>query len=95
MDYSESGNDHGFIILDLAQDISRARIVDKLKAENITALSLYSRRTAKDQRSLHLVEIDSYLPQEDGRIQSLLARFEDDAATCMSIGGYPVLPFLE
>lgn len=96
MNFNASGEDHSFLLLDLDQGVSRARVVDLLKAVGITALSLYSSRTQNaNGRSSHLVEVESFVSQDDPRLHDLLGRFEDDSCRCVAMGGYPLLPFLK
>lgn len=96
MNFNSSGQDHSFLMLDLDQGVSRARVVDKLKSVGITALSLYSSRTHNaNNRSSHLVEVESYVAENDRRIQELMGQFEDDSCRCVVMGGYPLLPFLK
>ncbi len=95
MNFNESGMDHSFLLLDLDQAVSRARVVDKMKMLEITALSIYSRRVRGiSDRSLHLVEVDSYIGNDDPRLQQILDRLENPEGKCMVVGGYPVLRLL-
>lgn len=96
MQFSPSGDDHSFLMLDLDQGVSRARAVDKLKSVGITALSLYSSRTNNvNNRSVHLVEVEGYVGADDPRIGEFLGKFEDEFCRCVVMGGYPLLPFLK
>jgi chorismate mutase-like protein len=96
LSFNASGDDHSFLMLDLDHEVSRARVVDKLKAAGMTALSLYSRRAHSiNNRSIHLVEVESFVGQDDPRIADVLDKFEDDSARCVVIGGYPLMPFLK
>jgi chorismate mutase-like protein len=93
--FHDSGRDHSFLLLDLDQMVSRARVVDKMKALGITALSINSRRIrGLSERSLHLFEVDSYISPDDPRLQQLLENLENPEGRCVVVGGYPVLPLL-
>ncbi|HEY8189809.1 MAG TPA: chorismate mutase [Micavibrio sp.] len=93
--FNDSGKDHSFLLLDLDQMVSRARVVDKMKALGITALSINSRRVrGLIERSLHLFEVDSYISPDDPRLQQLLEKLENPEGRCIVVGGYPVLPLL-
>lgn len=96
MDFNPSIEDHTFLMMEMDHGVSRAKIVDKLKSVGMTALSLYSRRTHRtSDRSIHLVEVDCYVPVDDPRIDDLRARFDDDRLKCTVMGGYPLMPFLK
>jgi len=95
MNFNASGEDHSFLMLDLDQGVSRARVVDKLKSVGLIALSLYSSRANANNRSVHLVEVESYVGEDDPRMRELTGKFEDDSCRCVVMGGYPLLPFLK
>lgn len=93
--FQASGEDHSFLLLDLDETVSRARVVDKVRLVGLNAISIYSRRPGIPQdRSLHLVEVDSYVAADDPVLKSLLAKLESAEGKCTALGGYPVLPFL-
>lgn len=93
--FQPSDDDHSFLILDLDETVSRARVVDKAKLVGMNAISIYSRRPRMPQdRSLHLVEVDSYVPADDPRLKELLDHLENPEGKCTALGGYPVLPLL-
>jgi len=96
LDFLSSDKDHSFLLVDLDQTVSRARVVDKMKSVGLTAISIYSRRTAAVQdRSLHLVEVDSFVTSDDARLAQLLEKLESPDGKCLALGGYPVLPVLK
>lgn len=91
--FKNSGRDHSFLLLDLDQNISRAKVVDKIKALDLTALSIYSRRPRTQyDRSLHLVEVNAFVSHDDPRLKQILEKLESDDGQCFALGGYPVLP---
>jgi len=95
LDFKDSDQDHSFLVLDLDHTVSRARVVDKIKALGLNALSIYSRRLRTTQdRSLHLVEVDSFVASDDVRLKQLLEKLENPDGQCVALGGYPVLPVL-
>lgn len=95
LDFQTSDDDHSFLVLDLDETVSRARVVDKIKLVGLNAISIYSRRLRMPQdRSLHLVEVDSFVPSDDPRLKTLLEKLESAEGKCTSLGGYPVLPLL-
>lgn len=95
LDFLSSDKDHSFLLVDLDQTVSRARVVDKMNSVGLTAISIYSRRTREQQdRSLHLVEVDSLVTNGDPRLAQVLEKLESPDGKCLALGGYPVLPVL-
>lgn len=94
--FSDSGDDHSFLLLDVDQEVSRARIVDKIKALGLTAVSIYSRRVhSGHNRNLHLVEVNSFIGDGDPRLQQLVEKMETaEGGKCQAMGGFPILPSL-
>ncbi|AGH98195.1 chorismate mutase [Micavibrio aeruginosavorus] len=93
--FNDSGNDHSFLFLDLDDSISRARIVDRLKAMGLTPLSLLSRKGHPGlERTQHFVEVDRYIANGEMTDQ-ILVKLENTDGNCICLGGYPVIPALE
>lgn len=88
--FASSGEDHSFIALDVDHNISRARIVDALKTLKLEPLSIHTK--AGPDNSLHLIEIDDYLAEDDERLADLPGKFEGGHVRCVPLGGYPVPP---
>jgi chorismate mutase/prephenate dehydratase len=95
LDFLSSDDDHSFLLVDLDQTVSRARVLDKMKDVGLNAIGIYSRRNAALQdRSLHLVEVDSFVTGSDARLAAFLEKLESPDGKCLALGGYPVLPVL-
>lgn len=92
LSFDPSDDDRSFILFDLQNDISRARIVDKIESRGLKALSLFSHRTADGQRAFHLLEVDDYLAVDDERLEGIVELFGDADARHLVVGGYPVPP---
>lgn len=91
--FAPSGDDHSFVILDLDQTVSRARVLDKAKAMGMNVISISSKRPrVMADRSLHLVEIDSFISVDDARLADLLEKLESPDGKAIVVGGYPVMP---
>lgn len=93
--YETSGQDRSFLALDLEENISRARVVDKAKGQGLTALSLHTCPGMRPGRKLHLLEIDGYFSPEEDIYQKLLRFYDDPDARGVCLGGYPVPPVYE
>lgn len=93
--YETSGDDRSFLAFDLDEDISRGRLVDKAKAQGLTALSLHSCPGMRPGRKLHLLEVETYINPEDELREKLLYSLEDIDGKCVCLGGYPVPPVYE
>ncbi|MCK6418209.1 MAG: chorismate mutase [Alphaproteobacteria bacterium] len=85
-EYAESGADHSFVVLSLAEPASRARIRDAFKSQGFAATTLYNDKT------LHLVEIQGFVANNDRRLRALEKMFEPIAGRCTVMGGYPQPP---
>lgn len=93
LDFNDSGDDHSFLLLDLDDSVSRARIVDRLKEMGMTPLSLFSRKGQPGtDRTQHFVEVDKFVSSTDDTTQNILQRLENLDGRCVCLGGYPVLP---
>lgn len=93
--YDTSGDDRSFLALEVQEDISRGRIVDKAKLLGLTALSLHTCPAMRPGRKLHLLEVDGYVDPEGELGEKLVASLEDQDAKCICLGGYPVPPVYE
>lgn len=94
--YETSGMDRSFLGLELAENISRARILDRAQALGLTALSLHTCPSMKPGKKLHLLEVDSYISTEEGLHDKFMESMEDDTeARIVCLGGYPVPPVYE
>lgn len=93
IDFSSSGEDHSFIALEVDHRVSRARIVDVLKGLDFEPLSLNTKsRPDTKGHSLHLIEVDDFIAQDDKRLTKIADKFDGHDARCTVLGGYPVPP---
>ena len=91
--FDDSGDDHSFLLIQCDQKVSRARIVDVAKKLEMEPLSLSSMRTTMpEQPCFHLVEVSTYLNNDDERVKKFADALEDDYARVTCVGGYPVPP---
>lgn len=90
--FSETGADRSFLALDLDEDISRTKIIDKAKSMGKTALGLYSCSALSPGRKIHLLEVEGYIAPDWPESSVLERLFDDPGAQCLSVGGYPVPP---
>ncbi|MCB1531449.1 MAG: chorismate mutase [Alphaproteobacteria bacterium] len=93
--FNPSGEDHSFIAMEIDRSVSRGRIVDALKALSFDPLSVTSLTHADAQgHSMHLVEADDYLADDDERLTAFCQSFEGLDVRVKVLGGYPVPPVL-
>lgn len=90
--FEPSGDDRSFLALDLDHSISRNRIVDRTTELGLTPRSLYSMRTKDNGNTLHLLEVDGYVAQDDLKLTALLEKLEYPQGRCLCLGGYPTPP---
>lgn len=90
--FEPSGDDRSFLALDLDHSISRTRIVDRSTELGLTPRSLYSMRAKDNGNTLHLLEVDGYVAQNDPKLAELLERLEYPQGQCLCLGGYPSPP---
>ncbi|QQG35619.1 MAG: chorismate mutase [Micavibrio aeruginosavorus] len=93
--FESSGDDRSFLALDLDHHISRARIIDRCKDMGLAARSLYSMAHKMGGNTLHLLEVDGYVAQNDRRLTDLLNNLEYPEGRCLCLGGYPTPPVYE
>lgn len=87
-----SGDDRSFVGLELDATVSRARIVEKFQALDMKVLGIHSCAATRPDHKLHIIEIDTFIDNEDSRLTSCLESFQDPEARCVCLGGYPVPP---
>lgn len=90
--FEPSGDDRSFLALDLDHAVSRTRIVDRSRELGMNPRSLYSMRTKDNGNTLHLLEVDGYVAQNDERLSELLNKLEYPEGRCLCLGGYPTPP---
>lgn len=84
--------DRTFIVMQLEQRISRARIVDKARMLGMTALSMNSTKSAAPDYTDHLLEVTGYA---DEKLPQLLKALESEYGKAVFAGGYPVPPLYD
>ncbi len=93
--FEPSGDDRSFLALDLDHSVSRTRILDRSKEMGLTPRSLYSSRAKANGNTLHLLEVDGYVAQNDAKLTELLEKLEYPQGRCICLGGYPTPPVYE
>jgi chorismate mutase-like protein len=91
IDFTASGSDHSFIVIEAEHSVSRARIVEAMEALKLKPLSLNT-KAQPGGNTLHLVEVDDYFTDDDKRLDQIRKRFEGYYMRCAVLGGYPVPP---
>jgi chorismate mutase / prephenate dehydratase len=91
-DFSPSGEDRSFVVLKIERDVSRAKIIDVFKEQKLQVLSITTRKNDGVSESLHLVEVDDYLTEEDDRLKKFAEKFDGMNVKTAVVGGYPVPP---
>ena len=93
IDYAPSGEDHSFIAVESPHNISRSRVVDILKAQNLNVIGISAReKQAGLEASAYLAEVDDFVAEDDDRLKQVEKAGADQALRCIAIGGYPVPP---
>ncbi len=93
--YEPTGMDRSFLALEVAEGISRARIIDKAEALGLTALSLHTCPGINPGKKLHLLEVDDYVDPEKEVHEKLIESLDDSSGRAICLGGYPVPPVYE
>lgn len=93
--FVSSGDDRSFLLLELDNDISRARIVSTIEALGFKALGLHTAPSQDNVHAYHLIELDDFLESDDDRLSSLLEKVGDLEGQYLVVGGYPVPPVYE
>jgi chorismate mutase / prephenate dehydratase len=91
--FDDSGHDNSFLMIACNPTISRAKLVEVAKKSGLTALNLSSKRNGNPSvPSVHLMEVQDYVADNDPRIADFLKGLEDSGASISCVGGYPVPP---
>ncbi len=94
--FDSSGDDNSFLLIQCAPSVSRARLVDVAKKAGISAIGLFSKRNSSGAGpTIHLMEVEDFFEKGDQRLDTLLDGLEDNGASVVCIGGYPVPPSYE
>ncbi len=92
-DYAPSGEDCSFIVIKIAPDVSRTKLIDVFKDLDLKVMGIATRKmTVAGDDSMHLVEVNDYLPADDERLKKFAEKFEGQNIKTAVIGGYPVPP---
>lgn len=89
---SPSGEDRSFVAFDITPDVSRARVVDVLKAEGLPPRSLFSATPSGSRRALHMAEVDGYVTADDERLARIARDLDPAGGRGLCLGAYPVPP---
>ncbi len=92
--FQPSGEDHSFLALEVSAAVSRARVLDVFKALDLKLLTLNT-RPAMAGRSLHFIEMNDFIAEDDKKLKEIEEKFEGQAAKCVALGGYPVPPIFK
>ncbi|MCK5284814.1 MAG: chorismate mutase [Alphaproteobacteria bacterium] len=88
-----SGEDNSFLILDIDHSASRARIVEAFKELDFNPVAVYTKSGAElGIQSMHMIEVNDYIAEDDERLRKLESKFTDQEAVCRVVGAYPVPP---
>jgi chorismate mutase len=91
--FEPTGGDRGYLLIETAGDMSRARVAAALEAVKLTAVSF---ATAEDEREAppgplqQLVEIDPYCGDDDPALAAFAGRLGEEIVGMRSLGGYAV-----
>ncbi len=83
----ESGLDHGYLVVETAEQLSRGALTELLGLAGIQVLDIQRWDAQPDQR-LHLVEVEGFLAPDDPRLAEL--RRSEETLKSWVIGGYAV-----
>jgi len=84
----ESGDDHGYMIVELDEAVSRGALKTLLSEAGFQVCGIQAWVESPD-RTLHLVEVEGFLAAEDARIEALLAE-ADSVKHAWSVGSFAV-----
>lgn len=81
-----SGEDHTLLGIEMASDVSRARLAGALSAANLKPLDILLRRDAATTAALALIEVDGFVTEADPRLDAL----GDSARRPLVLGAFAV-----
>jgi chorismate mutase/prephenate dehydratase len=88
--FDDSGDDRSFLLVDCGAGVSRARMMDVAKKNNLNPLFISSTRPVKTGHYRHLIEVEGYVGAADPRLAQFSVGLNDEGAKVASVGGYPV-----
>lgn len=90
--FDTSDDDFSFLLIECDSTLSRGKVVDIAKEAGFEPKSLSTKRMALEfEPSLHFMEVEGFVADNDERIRSLRKELGDQAKA-MAVGGYPVPP---
>lgn len=92
IDFMESGNDHSFLAIDVPQPLSRTKIIDIFKGQDVEVLSIITKVDEALNITSHLIEVSGYIAQDSQILAAINTVLEPIAGQCTTLGGYPVPP---
>lgn len=94
--FTQSGDDHSFLILRVDANVSRGRIVDVFAAHGLQAVGIVTSKSPHEPNAdIHLIEVANYVAIDDERVIDIAQEFEEFDAQCRAIGGYAVPPIFK
>jgi chorismate mutase len=89
--HSKTGIDRTLLAIELAADVSRSRLRERLEGADLAPVRSWSwGLQSRLPGTMHLFEIDGYIYAEDERLQKLAASLGSDLIRAQSIGGFAV-----
>ena len=85
----ESGGDRSLLLLETVDQISRGSLIGILGKHRLQALDIQFWADG-DERRLHLIEVEGYVPADDARLTALAENGEIRLANLWQAGGYAV-----
>ncbi|MEQ8965745.1 MAG: chorismate mutase [Azospirillaceae bacterium] len=84
-----TGDDHAYLVVELAEDMSRGRLKDHLDAAGLPPVAFWSReRRPQDETTPVLLEIADFVAEDDARLGDLADRLGSAAQRIVVIGAY-------
>ena len=85
----ETGLDRAFLMVETEQVVSRSHLKDLLEGTGLTVVDV---QVAEDEgrRTLHLVEVEGFVPEDDDRLDGLRRQGEGTVIQVRSVGGFAV-----
>ncbi|MEM8833534.1 MAG: chorismate mutase [Pseudomonadota bacterium] len=88
--FDSSDDDHSYLFVECLSSVSRARIIDVMKENDIEPLALTSKPDTGETRH-HLLEVEGYIRDDSEKIDAIAEGLgENSIVRC--VGGYPVPP---
>lgn len=89
--HSRTGADRTLLAIELAGDVSRGRLRERLESADLTPVNFWSWEVeGNPSHTMQLFEIDDYVANDDERTRLLAASLEPDLLRVQSIGGFAI-----